>query len=406
MTTTRRDFLKSGAVGAATVAVGTGLGSLATGATAAPPVNVSLVATDGWIQLPGLQNHPDGLYIFGFKDVPLNQPVGDLVANYKNAAQHPAPILDFTEGTNINVQVTNLGLQQRPDLIDSHTLHWHGFRTPLAVFDGVPEVSIAVPQLRQFTYAYRPHDPGTYMYHCHFEDVEHVQMGMTGIVFVRSAQAPKRAYDSGLPGNPNAAPNTNFVREFPILLNELWTLLHDNDANIQETIHTDYDPDYFTLNGRVYPQTLLPNEDPSLPSQPISSLVQVNAGDRSLLRLANLGYRQHAMQLPGIPMRVVGQDATMLRSFNGGADLSYMTDTLYMGPGEARDVIFVAPEFSASNESGTDSRGTYNRYFFRNHDAKKLSNPNTPGLGGMATEVRVYPSGTLPAQTKAGQTYA
>ena len=34
-------------------------------------------------------------------------------------------------------------------------------------------------------YVYRPHDPGTYMYHCHVEDVEHVHMGMTGLVFVR-----------------------------------------------------------------------------------------------------------------------------------------------------------------------------------------------------------------------------
>ena len=407
MTATRRDFLKSGALGAATVAAGTGLGSLATGAAAAPPVNVALVATDGYITLPGRAAEKD-VYIFGFKQVPLNTAVGDLVATYKNLAQHPAPILDFTQEQDINIEVTNLGLKVRPDLTDSHTLHWHGFRTPLAVFDGVPEVSIAVPQLRKFTYAYRPHDPGTYMYHCHFEDVEHVQMGMTGIVFVRSLENQKRAYNSGLAG----LPNTNFDRHFPILLNEIWTLMHDNDENIQETIHTDYNPDYFTLNGRVYPQTIEPNNEttgytplPELDSQPISSLVQVNAGDRALLRLANLGYQQHAMQLPGIPMRVVGQDANLLKSYTGGADLSYMTDTIYMGPGEARDVIFVAPPFSASNESGTDSKGTYNRYLFRNHDARKLANPGGAGLGGMATEVRVYPGGTLGTQTKAGQTY-
>ena len=47
---------------------------------------------------------------------------------------------------------------------DSHTLHLHGFRAPVALMDGVPEVSIAVPIQRQFTYFYRPHDPGTYMY--------------------------------------------------------------------------------------------------------------------------------------------------------------------------------------------------------------------------------------------------
>ena len=104
-------------------------------------------------------------------------------------------------------------------------------------------------------------------------------MGMIGIVFVRSAEGHNRAYNSGA-----GLPNTNFDREFPILLGEIWTTMHDNGENIQETVHTDYNPDYFTLNGRVYPQTVLPNGDPSLPNQPISSLIQVNAGDRGLLR--------------------------------------------------------------------------------------------------------------------------
>ena len=50
------------------------------------------------------------------------------------------------------------------------------------------------------------------------------------------------------------------------------------------------------------------------------------------------------MQLTGIPLKVVGEDATLLRG-PGGADLSYMTNTLYIGPGESRDVLFRAPAF-------------------------------------------------------------
>ena len=122
MNATRREFLRSGALGAATVAAGTGLGSLVAGAAAAPPVNVALIATDGYITLPGRPDVQD-VYIFGFKRVPLNQSVSDLVSTYKNQAQHPAPILDFTQEADINIEVTNLGLQVRPDLTDSHTLH-------------------------------------------------------------------------------------------------------------------------------------------------------------------------------------------------------------------------------------------------------------------------------------------
>ena len=44
---------------------------------------------------------------------------------------------------------------------------------------------MAVTTGRTFQYIYRPRDPGTYMFHCHVEDTEHVHMGMTGHVHVR-----------------------------------------------------------------------------------------------------------------------------------------------------------------------------------------------------------------------------
>ena len=397
MTSTRREFLRSTGLGAAGVAAGGGLYAAARGASAAPgpQVKLALAATDGHIILP---NRPGDqpVYIFGFAPVsPATMSVADQVTNLKNKAQHPAPLLDFKQDNDVYITLTNLGFAGRPDLTDSHTIHWHGFRTPSVLFDGVPEVSIAVPIQRQFTYFYRPHNAGTYMYHCHMEDVEHVQMGMTGIVFVRPSMGDRFAYNDA---------STAFTREFAILLNEVWTTAHDNDETIQESIFTDYAPTYFTLNGRVYPQTILPNDDPSLPSQPISSLVQINAGDRVLLRLANLGYQQHAMQLPGIAMRVVGEDATLRRS-PGGVDTSYVTETLYIGPGEARDVLFTAPAFNASAPVTTDASGTHNTYLFKNRNVARLSNNGAAGAGGMMTEVRVYPAGTLAPQTKPNQTY-
>jgi FtsP/CotA-like multicopper oxidase with cupredoxin domain len=444
---TRRQFLRSAGLGAAAVVAGDailkyGAGS-AVAAGAAPTARdrvtmavpdtlrgntFHLSATDGYITVPGRETDP--LYIFGFTPNTPNDTVGNIQSALKGRVQHVAPILDTTAAkapphaadNDVYIKLTNLGFIQRPDLVDSHTIHWHGFRTPTSLFDGVPEVSIAVPIKRQFTYFYRPHNVGTYMYHCHFEDVEHVQMGMTSVVFVRPAANPNWAYDDA---------STAFDRHFAILLNELWQDFHDGDRDIQETIPTDYDPQWFTLNGRCYPQTVLPNDDPALPdalriltpnanngdneaSQPVSALIQVNPGDRVLLRLANLGYRQHAMELPGIAMRVIGQDATFLGA-NSAAGISYNdrrygTNTIYIGPGEARDVMFTAPAYSNSAPTGSDAWGTYNRYFFRNRDFRKLANdgaPGTggangavPGLGGMATEVRVYASGqALPTPT-------
>jgi FtsP/CotA-like multicopper oxidase with cupredoxin domain len=400
MSTTRREFLVAGGAGMATVIASGGVYSALRdqGATAATPPKFALAATDGHITMPNRPNDRP-LYIFGFAQVPVTSDVQSLITNYKGKAQHTAPLLDFNEGDDIYITLTNLGFVARPDLTDAHTIHWHGFRTPVSLFDGVPEVSIAVPLQRQFTYFYRPHAPGTYMYHCHMEDVEHVQMGMTGVVFVRPKQGPKFVYNDG-------DGSTAFDREFPLLLNEIWALAHDHDEDIQESVWTDFDPNYFTINGRVYPQTIRPNNDPDpeLEFQPNSSLMQVNGGERVLLRLANLGYQQHAMQLPGVgPLKVVGEDATLLR--RGTADLSYQTNTIYIGPGEARDVIFTAPPYSSLRPGDSDAHGPYNLYWFRNRDASKLSNNGAPGLGGMVTQVRVYQN-PLPAQTSAGETYA
>jgi FtsP/CotA-like multicopper oxidase with cupredoxin domain len=428
----RRDFLKATGMGALGAVVAGGLVE-STGLAAAATTTLALVASDGYMTVPGREGDP--VYIFGFVPVDQNLSVTDLIATYKGHTKHTAPHLNFRQNDDIKITLTNLGLVQRPDLTDSHTIHWHGFDLPSPLNDGVPEVSIAVPIGKQVTYFYRPHREGTYMYHCHFEDVEHVQMGMTGIVFVRPVQdslgagagVPVARQEGGAPTAPlgyaynDGDASTAYDRHFAILLNEVWKNFHDGDRDIQESIATDYNPQWFTLNGRCYPQTVLPNDDPGLPeamrigtpnpnyenaidySQPNSALIQVNPQDRVLLRLANLGYQQHAMQLPGIPMHVIGQDASLLR--NGTVDTSYFTNTLYIGPGEARDVLFTAPLFDPSRPSGSDANGTYNVYQFKNRDWRRLSNFGAPpGAGGMQTEVRVYQT-PLDPQTTVSQTY-
>ena len=53
MSTTRREFLKSAGYGAAAVAATTGAGRLFLGSASAATVSLGLVATDGYITLPG-----------------------------------------------------------------------------------------------------------------------------------------------------------------------------------------------------------------------------------------------------------------------------------------------------------------------------------------------------------------
>lgn len=389
---------------------------------AVPDPDLIFAGTDGWIALPVNAAtttifHPDTLaptpfttYIFGFRNVTgLDE---TQIQNQKNKAQHSAPLFWTQEGVPFHLKLMNLGLAIRPDLTDTHTIHWHGFRNVIPFFDGEPSSSVSVPINRDFTYVFNAHHPGTYMYHCHVEDVEHVQMGMTGLVFVRPAQDGNTSfYPSGKYVFNDGDGSTGYDREFAMLLTEVWAESHWADAHIQLPEWSDYKSDFALLNGRVYPDTLAPNGsvdpfnpvteangDLSIPPapyehlqyQPLSSLVTCNEGERVLLRFANLGFKQAAMTLTGIKLKVVGRDATFLR--NGATDTSYLTNTVSLGPGESADVIFEAPAY-VPHVNG------YNTYLLYNRSHSQTSNRSNGGYGGQMTEVRVYPVGGVAAQT-------
>jgi len=436
----RRSFLAGGAVVAGATLLGSQVagastkmaGGLARAAVVHPKKTVHLAGTDGWVSMPkgspdDLPFFPDSLapadrntYVFGFRDVTGLD--ATQVAAQRGKAQISAPMMAFDEEDDITITLTNLGLLVRPDLFDGHTLHWHGFVNAIPLFDGVPELSLSVPVGRDLSYFYRPHDAGTYMYHCHFEDVEHVQMGMTGMVFVRPKQ--NQTNDGAVLLRPELAagqPNpwggtiaatippgkyayndfdgsTRYDREFAFMITELWSAAHWRDAHIQVSDWTDYDPSFWLLNGRGYPDTIAPNgqrdakgnltsTDLRLPSQPISSLVTCNTGDRVLLRMSNLGYQNHAMSVDNIDLQIVAKDASLLKGRDGISNY-ITTNTVDVGPGESRDVIFVAP----------DQPGEYLLY---DRKYSYLQNGGGPGYGGMMTKILVGAPGTYPQQTVA-----
>jgi FtsP/CotA-like multicopper oxidase with cupredoxin domain len=370
---------------------------------------VHIIATDGWGSMPSGSPSvpgfwpdpiaqgagPYNVYNFGFRDVTSfifdpthperfsltdpNAASAALVGAFKGTAQTTAPTLYFKQNQEVKMRLTNLGLAIRPDLVDGHTLHWHGFRNAIPLFDGVPEMSVSAPIGGTIEYAYRPHVEGTYMYHCHFEDVEHVQMGMIGLLVVRPGD-----FDGAVPAlrKAYASPATAYDREFPFMINELWAEGHWRDAHIQTTDWTNYDPSFFLMNGRAYPDTVAPaggfdvNGAPLTPGplqlQPISSLVTCAPGEKVLLRMANLGFQNHAITADGIEFRVIAKDASCL--YRSAADLSYTTNVADIAPGESYDLLFTAP-----------AAGTYRLY-----DRNYVHNSNNgSGVGGMQTEIQV-----------------
>ena len=367
--------------------------------------SVHLVGTDGWVSMPAgsppdLPFFPDSLapdgfdtYVFGFRDVTQMSTAAE-VAAVRGKAQVSAPMLAFDEGDEVTITLSNLGLLMRPDLFDGHTLHWHGFVNAIPLFDGVPELSLAVPIGRDLSYHYRPHDAGTYMYHCHFEDVEHVQMGMTGMVFIHPAQ--NRTPVNGDPIGTKYAYNdgdgsTRYDREFAFMVTELWSAAHYRDAHIQVSDWTDYAPSFWLLNGRGYPDTIAPPGDPRttaagrLQYQPISSLITCNVNETVLLRLSNLGYQNHAFTLDNVDMQVVAKDAALLRGRDGTTNYQ-VTNTVDIGPGESRDVL-VTPRRAGE-------------YLLYDRNYAYLGNGGGTGWGGMMTVLRVGAAGTYGPQTE------
>ena len=378
-----------------------------------------LTAGDGWVTMADDGATP--LYIFGFSDVTGVQP--DLVpVEGILRAEFPAPTIVLDEGYHFYLTLTNAGMLLRPDLFDPHSVHFHGFPQAAPIFDGLPESAVVINMGSSITYYYQLNDPGTYMYHCHVEATEHMQMGMLGNLYVRPAQNgtsyeypllsgkfyTKFAYNDG-------DGSTGYDREFPIQIGSFDSDFHIKHIDVQPLPFAMMRDDYPMLNGRGYPDTVNTGDlgvpvDPvtgdclnCAPGEPllsghhsqlVNSLIEANEGERVLLRISNLNVtRFYTLATAGIPMNVIGRDAKLLRG-PSGADLSYVTSSVTLGGGESVDAIFTAPAYVGL---GTDPWDTYFVYT-TNLNCLVNGDETAAGMGGMMTEIHVYPAGTLAPQ--------
>lgn len=367
-----------------------------------------LVAGDGMVTMADdYQGTGAGkpLYVFSFAELPQGGPVpntpefpGWVMASGLLAAAAPAPTIVVDEDDELFLSLTNVGMAMRPDLFDPHTVHWHGFPNASSVFDGVPDSSISIGMGATLTYYYLAKDAGTYMYHCHVEAAEHMQMGMLGNLYVRPRQnrCDSIADDPAVPGSTcpgghvagdkyaynDGDGSTRYDVEVPIQIGSFDPEFHDASLNVQPLPFASMRDRYFLLNGRGYPDTAyseapLSTVDPlgtTHASQPVSSLIEATPGQRILLRISNLNVTQFStLGTSGIPMQVIALDARLLRD-DAGNNLYYTTNSLTLGGGQSVDVIITAP-----------AAGTY---FLYTKNLHQLAN-DAENFGGMMTEIRV-----------------
>ncbi|MBI5487890.1 MAG: multicopper oxidase domain-containing protein [Deltaproteobacteria bacterium] len=342
-----------------------------------------MIASDGFV------NMADGklLYVFGFSEILPGEALDMAVMEHTLGAEEPAPTMAFREGQRVYLTVSNAGFMIRPDLFDPHSIHWHGFPNAAPIFDGMPDSTLTVKMDASQPYYYEPIDPGTYMYHCHVEATEHIQMGMVGQLYVRPKQnllppgtplgsfvhraGQKYAYNDG-------DGSTRYDIEVPLQLDSMDPDFHDASEGVQPLPFALMDDRYFLINGRGYPDTArrgpIPNGYDGNFSQKIDSQVRARRGQRVLLRLSNLSVTKYfTISIQGIPMHVIGQDAKILRG-PSGLDLSYDTNSVMLGAGESADVIL-------------DTTGLVpGTYFLYVTNLNFLSN-DAEDTGGMMTEV-------------------
>jgi FtsP/CotA-like multicopper oxidase with cupredoxin domain len=319
----------------------------------------TLYATDGYVTMgDGIK-----LYTFGFNDTGV---MGQVM--------FPAPLIWANEGDQVNVTLVNLGFKYRTDLTDPHTIHLHGIHS-VPHMDGFPELSFAIPMGDSFTYKFTAMHEGTYMYHCHFEAVEHVQMGMYGPLVIYGG-AQTKIY------------GRNYTKEYIWLLSEFdsrWHAAMEPGAiepvvpdfmqtappvGYAEWVRINYRPDYWMVNGMSFPDTLrTPTEMPLLTTDPADpnfvagiqagivvangqaahaglqqeAMMDVMPDEPALVRLINMGFQTHALHLHGQHYELIGSDARplphMQTTGRKGGNAMFEKFTINIGSGETYDTI-------------------------------------------------------------------
>ncbi|MCU7846043.1 MAG: multicopper oxidase domain-containing protein [Candidatus Thiodiazotropha sp. (ex Monitilora ramsayi)] len=375
------------------------------------PANVKcmhLTAGDSF----AIMSDTNPLYTFGFGDRTGTDPA-NVIADGILSSEWSGPTIVLDEGDEFYLNLSNVGTVIRPDLFDPHTIHWHGFPNASTVFDGVPEVSISINMGSTLTYYYNVIEPGTYIYHCHVEATEHMEMGMLANLYVNPAQNGTAILNQA-DGNTytqfvyNDVDGTTGYDQFKALqLASFDSVFHDASLFVQPLPFALLEGDYPQINGRGYPDTINPAALPApvdnsvavdgydpgkvtgTAGEPLTNIdvnggqtqlldsgITVAQGEKLLLRLSNVGLdRFWTVTAPGLKMQLVGTGARHMRGVDGKN--VYRTATSFnFGGGETHDVLI---------DTSNVAPGTY---FLHATELHQMSN-KTQFDGGMITEIVV-----------------
>ena len=192
------------------------------------------------------------------------------------------------------------------------------------------------------TYTFVAGHPGTYLYHSGTRPDLQVEMGLVGAIIVRPSGFSE--------ANPTAyGPGTEYDHEYLFLLTEMDDEVHARVAfNLwaglppETGVNTeDFFPEYWFINGRAAPDTLMAAGVPWLPTQPYNAFPRTRPGEKLLMRMVGAGRDLHPFHHHGNNAWVIAQDGRLHESSPGaGPDLAHSDFTIKTVPGSTYDAIF------------------------------------------------------------------
>lgn len=208
----------------------------------------------------------------------------------------PGPVIEAVEGDRLRIYVTNR-------LPEPTTVHWHGILLPSGM-DGVTGLNQPPIEPGQtFLYDFVVREPGTYMYHPHFDEMTQLALGMMGMLIVH----PRR------PIGPRVD------RDYVLMLGEWHVPI---GASRPDPLKMS-DFNLLTFNSKAFPGT-----EPLL----------ARTGERVRIRFGNLGPMDHH------PVHLHGHTFVVTGTEGGPTPRSaqWPTTTVLVPVGTTRDIELVA----------------------------------------------------------------
>jgi FtsP/CotA-like multicopper oxidase with cupredoxin domain len=324
-----------------------------------PPLSEGLVCTTNKTSsfvlnaTPGYISTPDGNSVFMWS-----------YANANSSFQYPGPVLCVNEGDNVTVTLKN-SLPVPTSLVFPGLTEVKADGQLVQLDVGSGSLSKPAQPAGSVTYTFQATNPGTFLYQSGTDPELQVLMGLAGAIVVRPTKVtgptqPDAAYvydDASTAYDPH--------REFMHLLTEIDPHMHhaieletcfqkDADPNCKQPTPlaydmTKYQPRYWMINGRSFPDDITPNNSPALPNQPYGALVHVLPKTAqplpALVRFLNAGPVNYPFHPHSNHDSAIGIDGRVLINKTGGplgqpASTSFDRFGFVVAPGQTSDALF------------------------------------------------------------------